>query len=99
MPIAWTKTYELPGGRPGRAFMSTIGASVDVLNEATRRLLVNGAYWCVGLEDKIPKDGTKVDLVGEFEPTQFGFRKDDYWANRKMTVDELQGDSDAKKAE
>jgi hypothetical protein len=99
MPIAWTKTYEVPGGKPGRAFMSTIGASVDLLNDATRRLLVNGAYWCVGLEDKIPEGGTSVALVGEFEPTQFGFRKDDYWANRKMTVDELRGDSGEKKTE
>jgi hypothetical protein len=97
MPIAWTRTYEIPGGKPGRAFMSTIGASVDLLNEATRRLLVNGAYWCVGLEDKIPTGGTNVELVGEFEPTQFGFRKDDYWVNRKMTVDELRGDSIEKK--
>jgi hypothetical protein len=71
--------------------MSTIGASVDLLNEATRKLLVNATYWCVGLEDKIPKDGARVDIVGKYDPTQFGFRKDDYWANRKMSVDELRG--------
>lgn len=84
MPIAWAKTYAVPGGTRGRAFMSTIGASVDLLNEATRRLLVNSAYWCVGLEDQIPAEGTRVDLVGEFEPTKFEFRKDDYWAKRKL---------------
>jgi hypothetical protein len=89
MPIAWTKTYQIPGGRPGRAFTSTIGASVDLLNDATRRLLVNAAYWCVGLENQIPKEDCRVDLVGKFEPTQYGFRKDDYWANRKMSLDEL----------
>jgi len=89
MPIAWTKTYQIPDGKPGRAFMSTIGASVDLLNEATRRLLVNAAYWGVGLEDQIPKEGTRVDIVGKFEPTQFGFHKDDYWANRKMSLDEF----------
>lgn len=89
MPIGWAKTYKIPGGKPGRAFMSTIGASTDLLNEATRRLLVNSAYWCVGLEDRIPSGGTKVDLVGKFEPTQFGFRNDDYWANRKLSLDEF----------
>jgi hypothetical protein len=99
MPIAWVRNYQVPGGKTGRAFTSTIGASVDLLNEATRRLLVNGAYWAVGLEDKIPKEGTRVDIVGEFEPTQYGFRKDDYWANRKMTVDELRGDEESKKSE
>lgn len=97
MPIAWAKTYQIPGGQPGRAFTSTIGASVDLLNEATRRLLVNAAYWCTGLEDKIPAAGTRVDLVGTYDPTKFEFRKDDYWANRKMMVDEFRMDDPAKK--
>ncbi len=96
MPVAWTKTYEIPGGKRGRAFASTIGASVDLLNEATRRLLVNAAYWCVGLEDKIPQEGTRVDLVGDYEPTKFEFRKDEYWANRKMSLDEFRMDDAAK---
>jgi hypothetical protein len=96
MPIAWTKTYEIPGGRPGRAFMSTIGASVDLLSPGTRRLLVNAAYWCVGMEDQIPNGGTRVDVVGKFEPTQFGFHKDEYWANRKLSVDELSAGDAAK---
>lgn len=89
MPIAWAKTYQLPGGKRGRAFCSTIGASTDLVNAATRRLLVNATYWCVGLEDKIPQNGTRVDLVGQYHPTKFEFRQDDYWANRKMSVDEL----------
>ncbi len=96
MPIAWAKTYQIPGGKHGRAFTSTIGASVDLLNEATRRLLVNAAYWCVGIEDQIPKGGTRVNLVGKFEPTQFGFRNDEYWANRKMSPDELRIDAAVK---
>ena len=36
-------------------------------------MLVNATYWCVGLEDKIPAKGTKVDIVGEFKPTMYGF--------------------------
>jgi hypothetical protein len=90
MPIAWAKSYVVPGGKRGRAFMSTIGASVDLLNEATRRLLVNGTYWCVGMENEIPSEGTRVDLVGEYEPTKFEFRKDDYWIKRKMKPAEFQ---------
>jgi hypothetical protein len=93
MPIAWVRTYQLPGGKPGRAFMSTIGASTDLLNEATRRLLVNAAYWCAGLENQIPKNGCRVDLVGKYEPTKFEFRTDDYWAKRKLTVDEIRADA------
>ena len=96
MPVAWAKTYEIPGGKRGRAFASTIGASVDLLNEATRRLLVNAAYWCVGMEGQIPSGGTKVAIVGDYEPTKFEFRKDDYWANRKMSLDEFRLDDAAK---
>jgi hypothetical protein len=96
MPIAWAKTYEVPGGKRGRAFMSTIGASVDLLNEATRRLLVNATYWCVGMEDQIPSAGTRVRLVGEFEPTKFEFRKDNYWVDRKLSPEEFRLDAPEK---
>ena len=33
MQIAWTKSYQLPDGKQGSAFMSTIGASTDFLSE------------------------------------------------------------------
>lgn len=88
MPIAWTKTYEIPGGKRGRAFTSTIGASVDLTNEAVRRLLTNAVYWGLGMEDKIPEKGTNVDIVGDYEPTKFGFYPDEYWAKRHMSLAE-----------
>jgi hypothetical protein len=84
MPIAWTKTYQVPGGKPGRAFTSTIGASNDLVSEGTRRLLVNGVYWCVGLEEQIPAAGCNVDLVGKFEPTGYAGKRGDYWADRNL---------------
>ena len=49
----------------------------------------------MGMEAEIPKDGTQAELVGNYEPTQFGFRDDAYWANRKMTVDEVRKDTNA----
>ncbi len=78
----------IPGGHPGRVFTSTIGASVDLTNEAVRRLLVNAVYWCLGKDEQIPKTGTNVESVGDFEPTKFEFRKDEYWKQRQMSVDE-----------
>jgi len=72
MPIAWTKTYELEPGRRGRVFTTTMGASVDLESEGLRRLLVNAAYWCLGMEDQIPPKAD-VRLVGRYEPTFFGF--------------------------
>jgi type 1 glutamine amidotransferase len=73
MPVAWTKSYQLPDGKEGRAFTTTMGSATDLVAEGSRRMMVNGVYWCLGMEKQIPKDGTKVDIVGEFEPTMYGF--------------------------
>jgi hypothetical protein len=70
MPVAWTKSYQLPGGKPGRAFATTMGSASDVTNEAFRRLIVNAAYDLVGL--KVPEHAD-VTMVGQFKPTAFGF--------------------------
>ena len=70
MPIAWVKTYKGVRGQTGRVLVTTMGASKDLLSEGLRRLLVNAAYWCVGLEDKIPAR-TNVDLVGQYNPSPF----------------------------
>lgn len=75
MPVAWTKTYKGKDGKSGRVFTTTMGAATDLEAEDTRRLIVNGVYWALGMEDQIPEGGTKVDLVGEFKPTPFGFGK------------------------
>ena len=72
MPIAWTKSYTGSSGETGRVFTTTMGASQDLQNEALRRLLVNAALWAMDLEDHIA-DNAKVDLVGEYRPTPFGF--------------------------
>ena len=73
-PIAWIKTYTGESGKPARIFTTTMGASRDLLSEGLRRLLVNAAYWCVGMEDQIPAK-SNVDIVGDYNPTPFGFGK------------------------
>lgn len=86
MPIAWTKTYEAAQGRTGRVFTTTMGDSMDFRSEGLRRLLVNAAYWCLGMEDKIPA-AANVDIVGEYKPLPFGFaahRKGARPADHKM---------------
>jgi hypothetical protein len=35
-------------------------------------LIVNAAYWCTGMEDKLPEKAD-VAIVGEYHPTDFGF--------------------------
>lgn len=73
MPIAWVKDYQLPEGKKGRAFNTTMGAATDIVSEGTRKMICNGMYWAMGMEDKIPDQGTQVGIVGEFKPTAFGF--------------------------
>lgn len=73
MPVAWVKSYQLPGGRQGQAFATTMGAATDLTSAGTRRMLVNGVYWILGLSDAIPEQGTKVDLVGEYRPSKYSF--------------------------
>ena len=72
MPVAWTKTYETKAGKQARVFTTTMGASQDLTSAGTRRLLVNGCYWALGMEDKISPESS-VELVGEFKPTPFKF--------------------------
>jgi type 1 glutamine amidotransferase len=72
MPVAWTKSYTGTAGKSARIFTTTMGASQDLLSEGMRRMIVNAAYWCLGMEDKIPAKNA-VEIVGEWAPTKFGF--------------------------
>lgn len=83
MPIAWTKSYQLPQGRRGQSFTSTIGSSTDMLSVGVRRLLVNAVYHLLDLE--VPAAAT-VDLVGDYQPSAYGFKSDDYFVQRNLRV-------------
>ncbi|MDZ7690817.1 MAG: hypothetical protein U5K69_06725 [Balneolaceae bacterium] len=72
MPLAWTRQYISPAGNTGRVFTTTMGASVDLLSEDLRRLIVNGCYWALGLDRQIPEE-SNVELPGSYDPTMFGF--------------------------
>lgn len=72
MPIAWTRSFTGRSGKASRVFTTTMGAATDLLSEGVRRMIANGALWALGLEDRIPRR-TFVGLVGDFQPTPFGF--------------------------
>lgn len=72
MPIAWTRFYTGDTNETSRVFFTTMGASVDLLSEDLRRLLVNAVYWGLDMEGRIP-ERADVTFVGDFEPTYFGF--------------------------
>lgn len=72
MPVAWTKNYQVEDGVQGKVFTTTMGSSQDFENRDLRRLIVNAAYWALGIEDKQPERAT-VEIVGDYDPTPFGF--------------------------
>ena len=74
MPLVWVRDFTGASGKTSKIVTTTMGAAVDLENEALRRLLVNAAYWTAGLADKIPASAN-VDYVGEFKPLWFGFGK------------------------
>ncbi|HVW03192.1 MAG TPA: GDSL-type esterase/lipase family protein, partial [Planctomycetaceae bacterium] len=96
MPVAWTKTYEVPGGKPGHSFTTTMGSATDLAREGTRRMVVNAALYLLGLE--VPSNGANVELVGEFKPTMYGFngaKKGVKPADHKLSADGKQSSTAA----
>ncbi len=74
VPVAWTRTYKGDTGKAARVFTTTMGHSFDLNSEGFRRLLVNGCYWGMEMEDKIPAR-SKVDFVGKYNPNNIGMGK------------------------
>jgi len=69
-PSEWTRTYKGANGQTGRVFTTLYGTSEDITNEGYRRLVVNGIFWSVGLENAIKPD-LNVAFVGPFKPNTY----------------------------
>lgn len=87
MPVAWTKSYELPGGAAGKAFTCTTAAAIDMTNEGVRRLLVNATYYLVGME--VPEKAS-ANTEGTYEPATFSFSKEGFWESKGLKVTDMQ---------
>ena len=72
MPCTWTREYTSASGKKGRVFHSTQGASEDILDVNYRRMIINGAFWAMGLESKITAN-MPIDFVGPYKPRTFSF--------------------------
>ena len=86
MPVAWTKSYQIPGGNKGQAFASTVGASTDMLSEGVRRMYVNAIYDLLGKEVPSKAD---VNFVGDYKPTAFAFTKEGHWEEKNVSISSL----------
>ena len=72
-PSAWVRNYKFKGGKQGRAFCTTQGASEDILSEGVRRMIINATLWCMNMEDHIKADAD-VSFVGPYNPSTFSFK-------------------------
>lgn len=72
LPIAWVKTWTTTEKNIARVFHSTMGSAKDLESAGLRRLIINAAYWCLGMEAEIKAD-SKVDIIGSYEPLASGF--------------------------
>ena len=81
--LAWLHTYSSPNGSNGTTFCTTMGASVDLVSEDLRRLIVNATYHLNGLD--VPSEAD-VAYVDPFYPSFYGFLKDrnGYWKDKDM---------------
>jgi len=74
MPVAWIKTYQTEKGNTAKIFTTTMGASMDLISEDLRRMLINASYWALNMETMIPVKNN-AETVGIYEPIMFGFDK------------------------
>ena len=84
MPIAWTKTYQIPGGQRGRVLSTTLGSSTHLIEAGVCQMLMNAVFWALAEEASIPAEGVAADIVGEFSPTRFNNHPPEYWVDRAV---------------
>ena len=71
-PGVWVRQYKSAGGKSGRVFTTTYGASEDLRNDGFRRMMVNGCLWAMGMEESI-KPNLEISFVGPYHPATFAF--------------------------
>jgi hypothetical protein len=72
LPVAWFKSWQTSGGKSARVFQSTMGSGHDLENAGLRRLVINAAYWGMGMESAITPTRS-VEIVGSYKPLESGF--------------------------
>jgi len=62
-----------------------MGTAQDWSSEDLRKLLLNAALWQLGDEVKIPEGGCDAPIVGDWDPSRFGFGT----FRRGLTLDDI----------
>lgn len=82
-PIAWTKNYQMPNGKSGNSFTTTIGSATDMVDEDVRRLMVNATFHLLDIE--VPAKAN-VDLIGKYTPSPYQFHNDAHWVTKNLQI-------------
>jgi hypothetical protein len=72
LPVVWFKNWETSEGKMARVLHSTMGSARDLQSAGLRRLVINGVYWGLEMEDRISTESS-VECVGDYEPRSGGF--------------------------
>lgn len=72
LPVAWVKHWQTSTGKTARVFHSTMGSGTDLKSAGLRRLIINAAYWSMGMESAITATRS-VEIVGDYQPLGSGF--------------------------
>lgn len=76
LPVAWVKPWQTSDDKTARVFHCTMGSGIDLKSPGLRRLVINSAYWCIGMEESISASRS-VEIVGGYEPLESGFNYDE----------------------
>ena len=72
LPVAWFKNWRTSEGKTARVFQCTMGSAHDLQSAGLRRLIINAAYWGMGMESAITPTRS-VEIVGTYQPLESGF--------------------------
>ena len=72
LPVAWCKDWQTSKDKTARVFHTTMGSAADMESAGLRRMIINAAYWGMGLEAAITPTRS-VEIVGEYQPLETGF--------------------------
>ena len=72
-PVAWLRERVIDEDTTQRIFATTMGAAADWADADLRKLFINSVMWCLNQESNIPVDGFSAPLIGNYQPTKFGF--------------------------
>ncbi len=72
LPVAWFKNWRTSEGKLSRVFQSTMASGSDLECADLRRLIINAAYWAMGMEAAISATRS-VEIVGTYQPLESGF--------------------------